>query len=299
MSTLAKFMIVAGADNRPPMLDKAMYDSWESRMELFIEGKENGRMMLNSVKNGPLIWPTKVDEHGNSRVKKYVELTAVEKLQADCDLRAANLMTLQQVQVNTKFLNSLPFEWSKFVTDVKLARDPHTTNYDQLHAYLQQHEIQANEIRIMRERYQDPLALGNAAGTVRNNAAGQGKVIKCYNCQVLDEEQLAFLVDPGIPDGQAVQTTIQQNFAFQSEDLDAYDSDCDDISSAKVVLMANLSSCGSDVLSEVPYTYQTELMNDIVQEMQYFEQPHIMESTDNEITSDRNIILYSKYLLES
>ncbi|GJU88936.1 putative reverse transcriptase domain-containing protein [Tanacetum coccineum] len=55
MSTLAEFMIIAGADNRPLMLDKDLYDSWESRMELFIEGKENGGMMLNSVKNGPLI----------------------------------------------------------------------------------------------------------------------------------------------------------------------------------------------------------------------------------------------------
>ncbi|GKD25207.1 hypothetical protein Tco_1231421 [Tanacetum coccineum] len=44
-----------------------------------------------------------------------------------------------------------------------------------------------------------------------------------------------------------------QNVAFQTDDLDAYDSDCDDISSAKVVLMANLSSYDSDVLSEVPH----------------------------------------------
>ncbi|GJY05288.1 hypothetical protein Tco_0371228 [Tanacetum coccineum] len=68
-------------------------------------------------------------------------------------------MSLQQVQVNNKFLNYLPSEWSKFVTDVKLARDLHTTNYDQLHAYLQQHEIHANEIQLNNKRYQDPLAL--------------------------------------------------------------------------------------------------------------------------------------------
>ncbi|GKD92708.1 hypothetical protein Tco_1372545 [Tanacetum coccineum] len=92
MSTLAEFMIVARADNRPPMLDKAMYDSWESRMELFIEGKENGKMMLNSVKNGPLIWPTYVKENGTTRVKTYEELSVTEKLQADCDVRAANLV---------------------------------------------------------------------------------------------------------------------------------------------------------------------------------------------------------------
>ncbi|GJR61191.1 hypothetical protein Tco_1503353 [Tanacetum coccineum] len=53
----------------------------------------------------------------------------------------------------------LPPEWSKFVTDVKLVKDLHTTNFDQLHAYLEQHELCANEVRLMRESNQDPLAL--------------------------------------------------------------------------------------------------------------------------------------------
>nr|GEW69735.1 hypothetical protein [Tanacetum cinerariifolium] len=65
---------------------------------------------------------------------------------------------------------------------------------------------------------------------------------------ILNEEQLAFLVDAGIPDGQTAQTTILNTAAFQSEDLDAYDSDCDDVSNAKAVLMANLSNYGYDVI---------------------------------------------------
>ncbi|GKD64398.1 hypothetical protein Tco_1306506 [Tanacetum coccineum] len=67
-------------------------------------------------------------------------------------------MKMVQFQVNTKFLNSLPPEWSKFVTDVKLVKDLHTTNFDQLHAYLAQHELHANEFRLLCERNQDPLA---------------------------------------------------------------------------------------------------------------------------------------------
>ncbi|GKA07788.1 retrovirus-related pol polyprotein from transposon TNT 1-94 [Tanacetum coccineum] len=58
-------------------------------------------------------------------------------------------MPLEQFQVNTKFLNTLPDEWSKFVTDVKLVKDLHTTNVDQLHAYLEQHERHANKVRLM------------------------------------------------------------------------------------------------------------------------------------------------------
>nr|GEW46374.1 hypothetical protein [Tanacetum cinerariifolium] len=61
--------------------------------------------------------------------------------------------------VNIKFLNSLPPEWSKFVTDVKLVKDFHTTNFNQLNAYLEQHELHANEVRIMCEHSQHPLAL--------------------------------------------------------------------------------------------------------------------------------------------
>ncbi|GKD06129.1 hypothetical protein Tco_1181103, partial [Tanacetum coccineum] len=68
-------------------------------------------------------------------------------------------MPMEQFQVNTKFLNTLPDEWSKFVTDVKLVKDLHTTNIDQLHAYLQQHERHANEVCLMHERNSNPFAL--------------------------------------------------------------------------------------------------------------------------------------------
>ncbi|GKF56141.1 hypothetical protein Tco_0166481, partial [Tanacetum coccineum] len=68
--------------------------------------------------------------------------------------------------------------------------------------------------------------------------------------------------DPGIPDDQAAQTTIPNTVAFQTNDLDAYDSDCDDVSNAKAVLMANLSSYGSDVLLEVLHSETSH--NDMV-----------------------------------
>ncbi|GJX01252.1 putative ribonuclease H-like domain-containing protein [Tanacetum coccineum] len=66
---------------------------------------------------------------------------------------------LEQFQVNTKFLNTLPPEWTEFMTDVKLVRGLHTTNIDQLYAYLGQHEFHANEVRLMYERNSDLLAL--------------------------------------------------------------------------------------------------------------------------------------------
>nr|GEY07507.1 integrase, catalytic region, zinc finger, CCHC-type, peptidase aspartic, catalytic [Tanacetum cinerariifolium] len=68
--------------------------------------------------------------------------------------------------------------------------------------------------------------------------------------QILDEEQLAFLADPRILASQA-QTIIPYNATFQTEDLDTYDSECDDLLNAHVVLMANISNYGSDVISEI------------------------------------------------
>ncbi|GJV31893.1 hypothetical protein Tco_1392293 [Tanacetum coccineum] len=494
-NTLAEYMILSGADNRPPMLDKDLYDSWKSRMELYMQNREHGRMILESVEHGPLIWPT-VEDNGVIRTKKYAELSAAEKIQADCDMKATNIilqglpadiyslvnhhrvakdlwervqllmqgtsltkqerecklydafdkfthikgeslhtyylrftqlindmniykMKMEQFQVNTKFLNSLPPEWSKFVTDVKLVKDLHTSNFDQLHAYLEQHELHANEVRIMRERNQDPLAFvanqqmtpphfnpyqssynnpplqqqfsPSQYGSIQPNqqysshypsqtqfnhssippshtfqsqmnhqtstvpqvipqVAYQSPqahtqpmtespfgdsgfvvpvfspgddLIACLNkamafLTVVASSRAMLLVqreilqvdrqellnattakvrdiwlgnalslsdqgmqhDPGIPASQA-QTIIPYNDAFQTEDLDTYDSDCDDLSTAQPVLMANISNYGSDVISEVPNseTYLNDMDNQSVHALKNFEQSLVMDVT--------------------
>nr|GEW34036.1 serine/threonine-protein kinase HT1-like [Tanacetum cinerariifolium] len=71
------------------------------------------------------------------------------------------------------------------------------------------------------------------------------------NGQILHEEELAFLADPGIAEGQVTQTIITHNAAYQADDLDAYDYNCDELNNANVALMANLSHYGSDALAEV------------------------------------------------
>ncbi|GJX64253.1 hypothetical protein Tco_0298596 [Tanacetum coccineum] len=165
-------------------------------MELYMMNRQHGRMILESVENGPFIWPS-IEENGVTRTKKYYELSPTEAIQADCDVKATNIilqglppevyalvsnhkiakelwegiqllmqgasltkqerecklydefnkfaykkgeslrefylrfslllndmniynMKLEQFQVNIKFLNTLPPEWSIFVTNVKL-----------------------------------------------------------------------------------------------------------------------------------------------------------------------------------
>ncbi|GKC49881.1 hypothetical protein Tco_1072626 [Tanacetum coccineum] len=157
MATLTDKAILSGADNRPPMLEKDMYDSWKSRMELYMMNRQHGRMILETVENGPLILPTIKENEiyalvSNHRMAKELW----ERIQL---LMQGTSLTKQKRELNTKFLNTLPFEWSKFVTNIKLVRDLHTTNIDQLHAYLGQYEFHAIEVRLMHERNSDPLAL--------------------------------------------------------------------------------------------------------------------------------------------
>ncbi|GJY81679.1 hypothetical protein Tco_0494430, partial [Tanacetum coccineum] len=86
--------------------------------------------------------------------------------------------------------------------------------------------------------------------------------------QILNEEELAFLADLDIPEGQATQTVITHNAAYQADDLDAYDSDCDELNTAKVALMANLSHYGLDALAEVHnHDNVNNMLNQVMQAM--------------------------------
>nr|GEU62787.1 integrase, catalytic region, zinc finger, CCHC-type, peptidase aspartic, catalytic [Tanacetum cinerariifolium] len=331
-------------------------------MELYLMNRKHGGMILESVENGSLLLLT-IKENRVTQPKKYSELSTTKAIQADCDVKATNIilqgLPAEERELNTKFLNTLPPEWSKYVTDIKLVMDLDTTNVDQLHAYLEQHEFHANEVHLMHERNSDLLALVaahqmthyppndfqssvhhnvynpsssipqveyaplvnqqsdfsqpdsglivlvsqkgddpidainhmmsflTAVVTSRSkwkqfretedyslyNYKGEGHMSKqCTkpkwkrdeswfkdkvlldqaqaNRQILHEEVLAFLADPGIAEAQTTQNVITHNAAYQADDLDTYDSDCDEINSAKIALMANLSHYGFDDLAE-------------------------------------------------
>ncbi|GKF20432.1 hypothetical protein Tco_0069070 [Tanacetum coccineum] len=106
--------------------------------------------------------------------------------------------------------------------------------------------------------------------------------------------------DPGLPETQTYQTVITHNVAYQADDLDAYDSDCDELNSAKIALMANLSRNGSDALTEVHNqdNLNYDLFNQSEQIMMSSEQSNDVSQSETDIISDSSIILYSQYLSE-
>nr|GEV35500.1 hypothetical protein [Tanacetum cinerariifolium] len=126
MKSLVDKAILSGADNRPPMLEKDMYDSWKSIIELYMLNRHHGRMILESIKNGTSLTKQEMECKLYDEFDKF----AYKKGELLCDfyLRFSLLlidmnvynMKLEQFQVNIKFLNTLPPEWSKFVTNAKL-----------------------------------------------------------------------------------------------------------------------------------------------------------------------------------
>ncbi|GKC14984.1 hypothetical protein Tco_1011766 [Tanacetum coccineum] len=221
MTTLADKAILSGADNRPPMLEKDMYDSWKSRMELYMMNRQHGRMILE---NGPLIWPT-IKENGVTRPKKYSELSATEAIQADYDIKATIIL--------------LPKDYQQKLRNSSNPRQQATINDGRVTLQL----IQGRQTSFAAgaTRTYTPGASGN-------HSRKQRTVIS--NGQILHEEELAFLADLGIAEGKAIEIVITHNAAYQADDLDAYDSDYDELNTAKVALMENLSHYGLEALAE-------------------------------------------------
>ncbi|GKC37189.1 retrovirus-related pol polyprotein from transposon TNT 1-94, partial [Tanacetum coccineum] len=156
-------------------------------------------------------------------------------------------MTMSRMQLNSKFVNNMLPEWGRFVTAVKLNRGLRDSNYDQLYAYLKQHEAHINENKMMLDlalnRGQGNNAwgagaagYGGAQNRVRNANPGQARQIKCTvameNGVALDEEQLLFI---------AAMT------------VSMFDSDVDD--------MANLSSA-YHVYDKVGSSYDSNILSE-------------------------------------
>ncbi|GKD67231.1 hypothetical protein Tco_1309339 [Tanacetum coccineum] len=88
-----------------------MYDSWKSIMELYMMNRQHGIMILKSIENGPLMWPT-IEENGVTRPKKYSELSSTKTIQVDCDVKATNII-----------LQGLPPEVFALVSNHRIAKE--------------------------------------------------------------------------------------------------------------------------------------------------------------------------------
>ncbi|GJT73122.1 hypothetical protein Tco_1032408 [Tanacetum coccineum] len=100
-----------------------------------------------------------------------------------------NTEDMSRMQLNSKFVNNMLPEWSRFITEVKLNRGLKESNFDQLYAYLKQHEVHANENRMMMERFiqptDDPLALVSYCNQIRRSTSTDNLIESLTNTLAL------------------------------------------------------------------------------------------------------------------
>ncbi|GKB01467.1 hypothetical protein Tco_0829511 [Tanacetum coccineum] len=249
MTTLAEHIVVAGAENRPPMLEKSMYDSWASRIRLFIKGKKHGRMMLDSIDNAINIILRGLPPNMYALVNHQEAAKDIwDKVKM---LMKGTKLSYQEREVPIECINK-----AMAILSAVASRFPPSTNQIRTSSNPRnQATIQDGKVivqQVQGRQTQSYTSTGNkgiATTSKGNFAAGQPRVVKCYNFQrewhmvrqcthpkrprnaawlkeklmlakaqeagqILDEEQLMFLADPGISEALVAQQTIPYTLAF-------------------------------------------------------------------------------------
>nr|GEV37697.1 hypothetical protein [Tanacetum cinerariifolium] len=153
-NTLVQYMILSSANNRPPMLDKDL---------------------------------ERCDQN------KETELSATEKIQADCDVKATNII-LQGFAVPVfspgDDLIACLNKAMAFLTAVASSRFPSTNNQlktssnTRNQATIQNIRVTVQQVQGRQgQNYSGTTYKGNATSSRGNTISGQARVVKCYNCQ--------------------------------------------------------------------------------------------------------------------
>nr|GEV71370.1 hypothetical protein [Tanacetum cinerariifolium] len=192
MTTLADKAILSGADNRPPMLEKDMYDSWKSRMELYMLNRQHGRMILESVEN--------VHHNVYNPSSSIPQVKYAPSVHQQYDFSQPDTgLVIPVFQKGNDLIDAINHMMS-FLTAVVTSRYPPINNQ-----------------------------LRNSSNPRQQATINNGRV----TIQPIQGRQNSLAADPGIAEAQSTQYVVTNNAAYQADDLDAYDSDCDEINSAK------------------------------------------------------------------
>nr|GEZ36576.1 hypothetical protein [Tanacetum cinerariifolium] len=241
-------------------------------MELYMLNRKHGRIILEYVENGPLLWPT-VEENGVTRLKKYSKLSTTEAIQADCDVKATNIILQglppEEGRVTPSFLLEIfiapeRYKYLQYEVGTILVFQKGDDPIDAINHMMSfliavvtsRYPAMNNQLRTSSNpRHQATINNGRFTKPKRKRDEEwfKDKVLLVQaeaNGQVLQQEELEFLAYPGISETSSTQYVVTNNAAYQVDDLDAYDSDCDELNSAKIALMENVSYYGSENLTE-------------------------------------------------
>ncbi|GJY97861.1 integrase, catalytic region, zinc finger, CCHC-type containing protein [Tanacetum coccineum] len=291
--------MTAGSKNRPSMLNKENYVPWSSRLLHYAKSRPNGKLIYNSIINGPYVRrmnpepsdaartvpvPETFTSTDGESIKSYYH--HFSKLKNDFK---RNKHFPEKTGSNLKFLNNLQPEWSQHVTIVHQTKDLHTADYTQLYDFLKYNQKEVDELRAERlAKAQDPLALMNpGVQNDRNqngvivvpdiaNQNGNGKVVAARaegNTQLL----IAQKEEAGI------------QLQAKEFDLMAAAADLDEIEESDKAPVYDLNGLAEVQLHD--NCYNDEIFNTFTQEEQYTEllesipEPHQVQQNDSNVTS--------------
>ncbi|GJR34319.1 hypothetical protein Tco_1210003 [Tanacetum coccineum] len=173
-------------------------------------------------------------------------------------------ITMPKIQLNSKFVNYMLPEWGRFVTAVKLNKGLKESNHDQLYAYLKQHEVHANENKMLMERLNlhsnDPLALVSNVLPYQYSPSSSVPPQPSYIPPVTYQPQFADNTplntgnggaqnragNANAEQGKPIKCYNYNGIGHIGDQCDAFDSDVDEAPTTQTMFMANLSSADPD-----------------------------------------------------
>nr|GEX37720.1 hypothetical protein [Tanacetum cinerariifolium] len=309
INSLPEVKIQSEVPHTPLMIDWTDFASWKQCIQLYCRGTENRVNILKSIDEGQfpmgtlrdtLTEGTKGALHlGPERPRVYSDHTSEEKDRYNADIQATNILlqglpkdiyslinhytNAKDIWDNVKMLlegsklTKKDRESQLFVITVKLNRGLRNSNYDQLYAYLKQHEGRQNRGQWNNARGAGATGYGGAQNRVGYASLEYFKdkmlLMQAQENRVaLYEEQLLFIaggqdnaIDEDVDEQPVQNLALDVDNVFQTDDCDAFDFDVDEAPTAQTMFMANLLSA-DPVYDEAGPSYDLDILSEYVKD---------------------------------
>nr|GEU31513.1 hypothetical protein [Tanacetum cinerariifolium] len=158
----------AGSESRPPMLNKENYIPWSSRLLWYAKSRPNGKLIHNSILNGPYVRKIipKPDDELFDKELKQIEAD-------DQDIQTILLGLPEDIYAAVDSCETAQEIWLRVIQNA--VQNPRVQNVGN----------QNGLIGVQGNGNQNQIGNGNlVAARAEGNAAGQnGNQITCYNCR--------------------------------------------------------------------------------------------------------------------